>query len=95
MEGRSLDRRNETKTDLQPILNVLDNAGCRTIVQELDEPMTAGELATVTDIPLSTTYRKLDRLAYTSLLDTRTEVRRDGHHTIVTTSTLRKSHPTR
>lgn len=47
----------------------------------LDEPRSAGALSEETDIPLSTTYRKLDRLEAASLVTTRTAYRADGHHT--------------
>jgi DNA-binding IclR family transcriptional regulator len=43
--------------------------------------MTANEVSDVTDIPLSTTYRKLDLLTEASILEERTEIRSDGHHT--------------
>jgi DNA-binding IclR family transcriptional regulator len=67
--------------DLQAILDALDDPNCRTIVQQIDGAMTANELADATDIPLSTTYRKLDLLTEASILDERTEIRPDGHHT--------------
>lgn len=66
---------------LQAVLDALDDPDCRALVHALDAPRTAGELATEADVPLSTTYRKLDRLADASLLDTETQVRTDGHHT--------------
>lgn len=43
--------------------------------------MTASEIAEKCDIPVSTTYRKLDFLSEASLLEEQTEVRDDGHHT--------------
>ena len=43
--------------------------------------MTASEIAEKCDIPLSTTYRKLDLLSEASLLEEQTKVRSDGHHT--------------
>lgn len=43
--------------------------------------MTASELSEVCDIPLSTTYRKLELLTEASLLEELTEIRMDGHHT--------------
>lgn len=67
--------------DAEVILNVLDDEVNQTIIEKLDEPMTASEIAEVCDIPVSTTYRKLDRLTDASLLATGTEVRADGHHT--------------
>jgi len=66
---------------LQAVLDALDDPACRTIIKELDEPMTANELADETDIPLSTLYRKIDLLTDASLVVETTEIRDDGHHT--------------
>jgi predicted transcriptional regulator len=66
--------------DLQSVLNALDDTDCRTIIRHLDEPMTATEVSEECDIPMSTTYRKLDLLADASLLSEATEIRSDGHH---------------
>jgi DNA-binding transcriptional ArsR family regulator len=43
--------------------------------------MTANELSEACDIPLSTMYRKLDRLTEASLVTESTEIRRSGQHT--------------
>ena len=64
---------------LQAVLDALDDPACRTIIKELDEPMTANELADETDIPLSTLYRKIDLLTDASLVVETTEIRDDGH----------------
>ena len=66
--------------DLQSVLDALDDADCRTIIEHLDEPMTATEVSEECDIPMSTTYRKLDLLTDASLLAEETEIRPDGHH---------------
>jgi DNA-binding IclR family transcriptional regulator len=66
--------------DLQSVLDALDDPDCRTIIQHLDEPMTASEVSEECDIPMSTTYRKLDLLTEASLLAEGTEIRSDGHH---------------
>ena len=71
----------EEPPDLETVLDALDDADCRTIIRHLDEPMTASEVAEACDIPMSTTYRKLDLLSEASLLDEGTQVRSDGHHT--------------
>jgi DNA-binding IclR family transcriptional regulator len=71
----------DAEPDLQSVLDALDDPNCRTIVQEIDGAMTANEVSDVTDIPLSTTYRKLDLLTEASILEERTEIRSDGHHT--------------
>ncbi|MFB6104134.1 MAG: helix-turn-helix domain-containing protein [Halobacteriaceae archaeon] len=67
--------------DLQVVLDALDDEACRAFVAQLEEPMTARELSDATDVPLSTTYRKLDLLTEASLLTEQTEIRRDGQHT--------------
>lgn len=71
----------EEVPDVQTVLDALHDEDCRALVRNLDEPMTAQELADRTDIPKSTTYRKLDKLTEASILDERTEIRSDGHHT--------------
>jgi DNA-binding transcriptional ArsR family regulator len=71
----------EDPPDLQSVLDALDDTACRTIVKHLDEPKTASEISEECDIPMSTTYRKLDLLTEASLLIEGTEIRSDGHHT--------------
>jgi DNA-binding transcriptional ArsR family regulator len=66
--------------DLQAVFDALDDPDCREIVSVLTEPMTAEEISDEADIPLSTTYRKLDRLTEASLLEEGVEVRSDGQH---------------
>ncbi|MFB6093358.1 MAG: helix-turn-helix domain-containing protein [Halanaeroarchaeum sp.] len=67
--------------DLQAVLDALDDEDCRQIVEVLTEPMTAKEISEGCDMPLSTTYRKLDLLTEASLLSERTVIQSDGHHT--------------
>lgn len=67
--------------DLGAVLDALDDEDCRAFVTRLETPMTASELSEACDVPLSTTYRKLDLLTEASLLAERTEIRRDGQHT--------------
>ncbi|WP_436932169.1 helix-turn-helix domain-containing protein [Halosimplex halobium] len=66
--------------DLQEVLDALDDPDCRAIVTALEEPMTASEISEASDIPLSTTYRKLERLEEAQLLFEGTEIRPDGQH---------------
>jgi DNA-binding transcriptional ArsR family regulator len=75
------DPREQDELDAEIVLDALDDADARAIIRALDEPMTASELSDACDIPLSTTYRKLDLLTEASLLLEGTEVRSDGHHT--------------
>lgn len=66
--------------ELQSVLEALNDESCRKIVETLSEPMTAEEISEETGIPLSTTYRKLDRLTEASLLEEGVEIRPDGQH---------------
>jgi DNA-binding transcriptional ArsR family regulator len=70
----------EETAELQDVLDALDDPDCREIVSVLDEPMTASEISDASDIPLSTTYRKIDRLKEAQLLYEGTEIRPDGQH---------------
>lgn len=67
--------------EVSPVLRALDDTDCREIVRAMDEPKTAGELAEECELPMSTTYRKLDILTEASLLSAGTDIRPDGHHT--------------
>lgn len=66
--------------DLQAVLDALDDPECRSIVSILDEPMTASQISEESDVPLSTTYRKLELLTEASLLDEGVDIRPDGQH---------------
>jgi len=65
---------------VQDVLDALDDPECRTIVGVLEEPMTANEISEASDIPLSTTYRKLELLTESTLLTEGVEIRPDGQH---------------
>lgn len=67
--------------DLQAVLDALDDPGCRQIVRALEHPLSAKEVSAHCDIPLTTTYRKLELLESASLVEEQTEIRPDGHHT--------------
>jgi predicted transcriptional regulator len=66
---------------LQDVLDALDDLECRAIIKEIAEPMTAKEISDGCNIPLSTTYRKLELLADASLVEEQTELRASGRHT--------------
>ena len=74
------ERPTEDPEELQAVLDALDDADARTIIRRLEEPMTASDISEGCDIPLSTTYRKLDLLTDASLLKEGTAIRADGHH---------------
>lgn len=63
------------------VLAALCDDDCRTIVRNLEGAMTASGVSDACDIPLSTTYRKLDVMAEATLLEELTEIRTDGRHT--------------
>jgi DNA-binding transcriptional ArsR family regulator len=63
------------------VLDALGDEGARELLGAVEEPKTASELSEECGIPLSTTYRKLDRLTEAGLLEETTEIRRDGQHT--------------
>lgn len=67
--------------DLGELLDALSDPDCRELIRTIDSPMTANELSEETDIPQSTTYRKLDLLSEATLLEELTEIRKDGRHT--------------
>jgi DNA-binding transcriptional ArsR family regulator len=63
------------------LLTALEDAGCRAILDATgDEALSARELSERCDLPLSTTYRKLDRLTRVGLLAERTRIRPSGRH---------------
>ncbi|AFZ71384.1 winged helix-turn-helix domain-containing protein [Natronobacterium gregoryi] len=66
--------------DLDAVVGALDDDGCRQIVAALEEPLTVTELADRTELPLSTTYRKLDRLTEARLVTETSGIRQGSHH---------------
>lgn len=71
----------EGTATVEEVLAALHDDDCRTIVRNIEEPMTASEISDACDIPLSTTYRKLEAMVEATLLEELTEIRPDGHHT--------------
>lgn len=68
-------------TDCDAVLAALGDEDCRSILAAADErPQTAAELATVCDLPLSTTYRKVNRLETVGLLAESVRVDPDRNH---------------
>ncbi len=65
----------------QRLLDALDDRGCRAILDATsDEVLSANEVSETCDLPLSTTYRKLDLLTDSGLLEERTRIRQSGKH---------------
>jgi len=61
--------RNETDVDIEVLVTALGNSRSGAILRQADEPMTAQQLSDACGVPLSTTYRKINRLEAAELLD--------------------------
>ncbi|AZH25642.1 winged helix-turn-helix domain-containing protein [Haloplanus aerogenes] len=71
----------EDDDDVNAILHALQDDDCRAVLEATDEEsLSASELAETCDLPLSTTYRKLDALTEAGLLAERTRLCPDGKH---------------
>lgn len=67
--------------DGDAVLAALGDADCRSILASMDEtPQSVAELARACDLPLSTAYRKVDRLVAAGLLAERTRLDPDRNH---------------
>lgn len=67
--------------DVQAVLDALGDHDCRDILRGLDRSaLTASECSDACDLPLSTTYRKLEMLAAADLIEEGLRIRRDGKH---------------
>jgi DNA-binding transcriptional ArsR family regulator len=74
-------RRIEGEDRIQELLDVLNDPGSRDILDATsDTALSANEVSETCDLPLSTTYRKLELLTSVGLLEERTRVRRSGKH---------------
>jgi hypothetical protein len=62
------------------VLACLADDDCRAILRVTHTARTAPEISECCDIPLSTVYRKVDRLTELSLLDTRIRIDSSGRH---------------
>jgi len=72
----------EDSAAVQATLDALHDQDCQAILAETsDAALSAKELADLCGMPLSTTYRKLDMLAATGLVEERTRMRESGKHT--------------
>lgn len=67
--------------DVQAVFEALADRDCRRVLRAVaDESLTANECARACDVPLSTTYRKLELLGEANLVEERLRLRRDGKH---------------
>ena len=68
-------------TELQAVLEGLADPDCRRDLHAVAEvALTARECARACDVPLSTTYRKLELLTDAGLVEEQLRLRRDGKH---------------
>jgi DNA-binding transcriptional ArsR family regulator len=66
---------------VQAVLDALQDDDCRAVLgATTDEALSASELSSACDLPLSTTYRKLDALTEAGLLVERTRLCPEGKH---------------
>ena len=69
-------------TDIEGLLGTLEDPDCRAIIEATStEALSASELSEECDLPLSTTYRKLDKLTEVDVLEERVRLSRSGQHT--------------
>lgn len=73
-----IDRPDDPEPDA--VFGTFDDPACRAIIETVDEPMSAKEVADTAGIPVSTTYKKLDRLQEASLVTRETQLDPGGHH---------------
>ncbi|WP_435101618.1 helix-turn-helix domain-containing protein [Halarchaeum sp. P4] len=68
---------------LTEVLDALDDADCRAMLEALEDPKTASDLCEECDVPSSTAYRKLDQLSDAGLVTERVTLR-DGYRQVTT-----------
>ncbi len=67
---------------IRSILGALEDDFCRDILEVMSaEYQTAQQFSDACDMPISTTYRKLNTLEDVGLVDTSIRLRKSGHHT--------------
>lgn len=79
MTGSSQLKTTDTSPDTPAVCAAIADDGSRRILSAADTPQTAAELANSCEIPLSSTYRKIDRLTAAGLLAESIHIREDGH----------------
>jgi predicted transcriptional regulator len=80
--GRSNASHTVAPENVEPMLNALDDAACRAVLMATkDAALSAQEIAAACDLPISTTYRKVNQLTDVGLLEERTRLSLSGNHT--------------
>lgn len=68
--------------EVSSILSALEDEYCRDILEVMTtEYRTAQRISELCEMPISTTYRKLNTLETVGLVETSIRLRRSGHHT--------------
>jgi DNA-binding transcriptional ArsR family regulator len=71
----------DDEAEVQAVLDALQDDDCRAVLDATaEEALSASELSSACELPLSTTYRKLDVLTEAGLLVERTRLCPDGKH---------------
>lgn len=70
------------EADIESLLGTLEDPDCRAIIEATtSEALSASELSDRCELPLSTTYRKVDQLTEVGVLEERVRLSRSGQHT--------------
>ncbi|WP_336328166.1 helix-turn-helix domain-containing protein [Halovenus sp. HT40] len=70
------------EADIESLLGTLEDPDCRAIIEATtSEALSASELSDRCELPLSTTYRKVDQLTDVGVLEERVRLSRSGQHT--------------
>lgn len=79
---RGADRRSARVSESpQDVLAALEDPACRKILETVaDERLTAQEIVAESDVPESTTYRKVEKLTEAGLVEERVRISSSGHH---------------
>ena len=78
--GQHTDIVDEDRID--ELLDALEDRDCRAILEATsDQTLSASELSEACDLPLSTTYRKVDKLTEAGLLEEQVRLSTTGKHT--------------
>ncbi|MDQ2050046.1 helix-turn-helix domain-containing protein [Natronolimnohabitans sp. A-GB9] len=71
----------DDQVDAKAVLNALDDDACRAILEATSETaLTATELSERCDIPMSTAYRKVEKLTEAELVEERVRINTTGKH---------------
>ncbi|WP_332899119.1 helix-turn-helix domain-containing protein [Haladaptatus sp. CMSO5] len=80
--GRSNESTTVAQENVEPLLKALDDTACRAVLMATkDSALSAHEIAAACDLPVSTTYRKVNQLTDVGLLEERTRLSLSGNHT--------------